>query len=847
VIPEGMVSQYYRRHLVMRMRPPWHSACISHGTSAARRLGPPSANPAMISDVRFALRQLAKSPGFTAVAVATLAIGIGANTAIFSAIDAVLLRPQPYPEPDRLVVVFERGPNGGRAGVSGGAFRDWRDHQTKFDALMFYGVNRYDLTGLGEPEKIHALSVSSGFNRVLGVPPLLGQGFTADNDRVGGLNNVVMLTERFWRSRFSASPSALGRQLVLDGRPYAIIGVMPDRAWFQPRFQPQVDVYTPEVLVPNTFLTDYDVHRASALGRLAPGATVASAQAELNAIKKGLDASYPVLMRTWSVALQPLQQGLAEDSRPVLLLLFAAVGVVLLIACANVANLLLARASTRRREMAVRAALGASGGRLVRQVLTESLLLSLVGGVCGIVLAAWSIDLLAALSSRLLPSTMAPTLDGRVLAFSLVASCGTGLLFGAFPAWRMRRPDLIHALKSGTSQTTDRGRSRSQSTLVVAEIALTGVLLVCTGLLVRAMVASVTADPGYKPANVLMFDLTMPFREPYQGAEERMAFLARAAQEIRGAPGVVSVATTDNIPFGDNRMSVFYSLEERPETRQDRAGDIKFISQGYFETLGTTLLRGRTISAQDNRVGGPRVLVVNQSLATGLFGGEDPIGRHLNVDMDHQSWEIVGVAADMRVDELHAPPRPTFFEPHAFFPWSSAFIVRTRGDALAATRVVAAAIHRIDPNIPLANPHTLESAMNHALGPQKLILNLIAAFAATALVLASIGLYGVMSYSVATRERELSIRTALGAARRDLMRLVFGRGMRLTVVGLALGLLGGLAVARFLASEIHGVSGHDPLVFAGAAIVLSGVALAACLVPARRAMRVDPVVALRAE
>jgi len=795
----------------------------------------------MPHDLKFAFRQLAKSPGFAAIAIATLAIGIGANTVIFSAIDAVLLRPQPYPEPERLVSVFERVPNGGRNSVSGASFRDWRDHQTRFAALMICANDQFDLTGRDQPEKINALSVSADFNRVLGVPPLLGRGFRPEDEQVGGQNNVVMLTERFWRGRFGASAAVLGQQLILDGRPRTIIGVMPDRAWFQPH----VAIYVPYVLVPNSYLTDYDVHRARALGRLAPGATLAAAEAELNAIKRSLQAMYPAYQHTWGVLLVPMQQYLAEDSRPALLLLLGAVVLVLLIACANVANLLLARASTRQREIAVRAALGAGSWRIVRQVITESLLLSLLGGIGGIVLAAGGIALLGALSARLLPVTMEPHLDGRVLAFSLLASCATGMLFGVFPAWRVRRPDLAHALKSGTAGATDGGRTRSQATLVIAEIALTAVLLVCTGLLLRALVQSVTAYPGLNPRNVLMFDLTMPYNGPYQGAEPRMAFLERAMEEIRAVPGVVSVATTDNVPFGDNAQGYFFSLEERPETRQDRSGAIKYVSPGYFETLGATIVRGRPITTQDSRADAPRVFVVNQTLVNVLFGQEDPIGRHLNVG--NQSWEIVGVAADMRVDSLHAPPRPTFFAPHWQFPWGSAFLVRTQGDPLAAARDVAAAIHRLDPNLPLANLHTLEHAMTDALGPQKLILYLIGAFATTALLLACIGLYGVMSYSVATRQRELSIRTALGAARADIMRLIIGRGVRLTTVGLVLGLLAALAAARVLASQLHSVSNHDPLVFADAAILLAGVALFACLLPARRAAQIDPIIALRSE
>ena len=792
-------------------------------------------------DIRYAVRVLRKSPAFTAAAVATLAIGIGANTAIFSAVDAVLLRPQPYPEPDRLVNIFERVPSGGLNSVSGSSFIDWRNHQTLFDALAIYANDQLDLIGREQPEKVSALSVSSGFNRVIGLPPILGRGFEPADEQVGGQNDVVVLTERFWRNRFGASPTALGQQLILDGRPRTIIGVMPDRAWFQSH----VALFVPYVLTPNSYLTSHDVHRARVLGRLAQGATLASAESELNALKQSLQSTYPTYKHTWGVTLQPMQQSLARESKPVLLLLLGAVLLVLLIACANVANLLLARAASRQREIAVRAALGASRRRIVRQVITESLLLALLGGLGGIMLAAWSIDLLGSLTLRLLPTTMMPQLDLRVLAFSLFASCGTGMLFGIFPAWRAARPNLNLALKSGTAGSTDGGRTRSQSTLVVAEVALTALLLVGTGLLLRGLAHSVTADPGFDPKNVLTFGLTMPYGGNYQSAEQRMAFLSRVADAIHAVPGVVSVATTDNLPFNGNGQGYFFSLQERPETRQDRNGAIKYISPEYFETMGASIIRGRAITAQDNRANAPRVLVVNQRLVEILFGNEDPIGRYLNVG--NQPWEIVGVAADMRIDSLHTPPRPTFFAPHWQFPWGSAFLVRTHGDPHSSAREIAAAVHGIDPNLPLANLDTLEHAMTESLGPQKVILNLIGVFAATALLLASIGLYGVMSYSVVSRRRELSIRTALGAARTDIMRLVMGRGARLVLAGLAVGLLAAFAASRVLASRMQNVSAQDPVVFAGASILLAGVACLACWLPARRAAKVDPMVALRAE
>ncbi|HYC72330.1 MAG TPA: ABC transporter permease [Opitutaceae bacterium] len=791
-----------------------------------------------LRDLRFAARQLAGSRGFTLVATLTLALGIGANTAIFSAVDAVLLRPQPYRDPGRLVFAHELLPTGQVNAVTGASFIHWRDHQTKFESLFLYTNQQLDLTELGEPEKIDSLGVSSGFDRVLGITPLLGRGFRPEDDQLGGDNSVVVLSERFWRSRFDASPSALDRSIVLDGVPHRIIGVLPDRAWFQPH----VSIFVPYALWPNSYRTSHEVHIARVIGRLRPGVALAEAQAELNAIKRSLHGAYPANKQSWGVVLRPMQAVLAGDSKPVLLLLLGSVSLVLLISCANVANLLLARASARRREIAVRAALGASGPRLVRQVLTESLLLAALGGAGGVLVAAAGIRLSAALGARLLPATMTPQLDWRVLAFSLVASCGTGLLFGLFPAWTVRRPDLNPSL--GSRGTTG-SRARSQSWLVVAEVALTAVLLVGTGLLLRQMARTVEADPGIDPRNVLAFGLTTPFREAYRTPEQRIAFLERARAEIRAVPGVVSVATCDSLPFSGGGQGYYFSLQERPETRQQRTGAIKYVSPGYFETLRAAIIRGRGIIDDDNRPGARRVLVVNQRLVDELFGDEDPIGRHLNVA--DQPWEIVGVAADLRTDDLSVRPRPTFYAAQWHFPWGSCFLVRTQGDPLAAKGAVAAAVHRLDGSLPLARPHSLEQAMAESLGERRLVLALIGAFAATALLLAGIGLYGVISYGVVSRHRELSIRLALGAARADIMRLVVSRGLRLMVVGLVVGLLAAGALAAALSSRVPGLVAGDPLVFGGAAFVLGVVALAASWIPAFRATRADPLRALRTD
>ncbi len=793
-------------------------------------------------DMRYAARQLRKAPGFTFVAVATLAIGIGATTAIFSGVDAVLLRSLPYPEPDRLVRVFETTPKGGANTVAGGSFIDWRDHQTQFDALCIWAGDQLDLTGMGDPEKIAAVTISNEFSEVLGIRPLIGRDFRPADDQVGGQNNVVMLTEGFWRTRFGGSPTALGQTLTLNGSPHEIIGVMPGGTWHDP----SVQLFVPHVLTPNNYRTSFDVHMAQVFGRLSPTASVSSANAELNAIKANLNPGYPDWMRSWGVGVEPLRDKLAANPRPFLLMMLGATALVLLIACANVANLLLARSATRQREIAVRAALGASSARIVRQVLTESALLACLGGAAGLLVAFACIRVLTVASADLLPATMSPQLDWRVLSFALGTSMLTGLCFGIFPALRARRPDLNTTLKSGNTGATDGARSRSQSGLVIAEIALTAVLLIGTGLLVRGMVRTVTADPGITAENLLTFELTPPYSGNYGPQESRTEFLNRVRTELQAVPGVIAAASADDLPFGSGGQGYFVSQEEKPETRQDLTARIKYVSEDYFDTLGMHLVRGRWLTADDNRIGAPPAIVINETMARVLYGADvNPLGRLVHAR--NQPWEVVGIVADARTERLHLPPQPMFYAPQVEFVWNSGYIVRTQGDPSSYAGAIAAAIHRLDPNLPLANVQTVEHAMAAALGPQRLTLKLIGVFAVVALLLAAIGLYGVMAFAVANRRRELSIRVALGAARADIMRLILRHGGRLLAIGLSLGLLAGIGAARLAANLMAEVKAGDPLVFAGAALVLAVVTTLACYLPARRAAKADPIKALRAD
>lgn len=793
-------------------------------------------------DMRFALRMMQKSPGFTLVAVITLALGIGANTAIFSAVDAVLLRPLPYPDPDRLISVHETGANRNRNSVSGAAYKDWRDYQTHFEATTIYTNDYFDLTGFNQPEKISTLSVSHEFGEVFGLSPLRGRDFVLADEVVGGQNNVVILTELFWHTRFGGEDSAIGKTLTIDGTPFEIIGVYPSQIWHQTN----VEIFIPHVLAVGTYQASHHVHRGSVIGRLKTGASLEAAVAELNAVKQDRNDTYPDFKQNWGVGARPFQLALAERSGPFLLILLGAVSLVLMIACANVANLLLARTNARQREIALRSALGASGNRIMRQVITESLILALLGGLVGIIFAELGLNLFTHLSSGMLPATMPPQLDLRVLTFSLIASCGTGLIFGIIPAWKSQRTDLNQALKSNSGGTTDGSRNRSQSTLIIAEVALTTVLLIGTGFLVKDMVRTVTTAPGFNPNNVLMFDLTPPYSGRYNEPNARMQFLDQVRAEIEAVPGVIKVATADDLPFGNDGQGYYYSLEEEPETRTDRTGRIKYVSQNYFETLGGNIVKGRSILPQDNTTGAAKVMVINQVMAQTLFAAdEDPIGRLINAN--NEPWEIVGIAADMRIDNLHSEPSATFFVPHWEFPWYSTFMVRTVGDPSALTKSISAAVHRFDPNLPLDQLQPLAQAMADSLGPQKLMLRLIGAFASTALLLACIGFYGVMSYAVVNRRRELSIRMALGAAGNDLIRLVIGGGARLLGWGLLVGLVLSALATFGLNSHLPNINKLDPLIVLTTVMTLAGVTVGACWFPARRATRANPIEALRAE
>jgi predicted permease len=815
------------------------AACVRAGDQIERRRRLGQWLGDVRQDVVVALRLLKRSPGFAAVAILTLALGIGANSAIFSALDAVLLRPLPYDNPDRLVQVFETLPSGSQNSVSGGAYLDWRQHQTQFTALALINRIAVNLRGGGTTERLSGIEASHELFQVLGVSPLLGRGFLPEDDDPGGGNDVVLLAEELWRSRFGGDPSIVNRTILLDETPRTVIGILPKGAWL---FR-EASFFVPVVLRPGAERTQRAGHWALVLGRLKPQVTMQQAGVELKTIKRQLESVYPGFKKEWGVALQPLPEMVGGPSRPAVLILLGAVSLVLLIACANVAGLLLARGCQRQQEIAVRAALGASATRIVRQVLTESIVLAILGGLAGLVVTSWGIGLLRHLTADLLPPAFAPRLDVRVLAFSLIVTAATGLLFGLLPALRARRPDLNDTLKNGGKNSTSGGRQRTQSLLVIGEVATTVVLLASAGLLLRSLANTATADAGFDPSRVLAFDISIP-RATYQSPERRDAFMNELLARLRAVPGVERAGAGLAIPFSGGGFGEYFRRVDQPDVNDNMLGRLNFASAGYLEALGARLLAGRTLVDADMLEQAPRVAVISAGTARTLFGDKPAVGERVNIAAE--TWQVVGVVADIVDRRLDAPARSYASVPLRS-PTSYSILVRTRTAGLGLVDGIRREMARLDPGVALANPRMLGEARASSMAERRMVLLLVAVFAGAALTLACIGLYGVMAYSVATRRREICIRMALGAVRGDVMRAVVRDGLRLMAVGLAIGLVMALAAAKLLTTQLYRVHSYDPTVLGATIAAVSLVALLATSMPAWRATRFSPIAALRNE
>ena len=807
-------------------------------------------------DLRHGLRLLLRGPGFAAVAVLTLGLGIGANTAIFSVVHAVLLDALPYHDPDRLVTLWEdnRRDSIPRDDVSPANFMDWRERQDVFEAMAFGNPWSFDDTSGGEPETVQSALVSQGFFDILGMRPLLGRTF-APEDHEAGRSRVVILTHGLWQRRFGADPAVIGRVLRLSDEPYVVVGVLPRELELR-LFDRQRDMYAPQVWN-EAMRRQRRATYLKVIARLRPGVTLAQAQAAMEAIAGNLAREMPQTNAGVGAAVVPLREHLVGRVRPALLVLLGAVGFVLLIACANVANLLLARGTHRARELAIRATLGAARGRLVRQILAESLLLALLGAAAGLALAQWTLRVIVAASPGHLPRAEQIGLDGTVLGFTAALAVLVSLVAGLFPALELARGDGVSALREdGRTATATPARRRVRSGLVVAEVALALVLMAGAGLLVRSFRALLRVDPGFAPDNAVVLQ-TFLWRR-YQTPEQRLAYVGEALDRIQALPGVAAAGVTTALPLLESStdFSVAVKVEGRPEppSGEEPTAFVAIATSGFFAALRIPLLRGRLFHELDTADSQP-VAVVSDAMAARLWPGEDPLGKRFAVGSTGPSrsgapvtMEVIGVVGSTRHQGLADEPRSEFFRPHSQSPSGSvAFVVRTAGDPHRSTPVLKEAVWGRDRAQSFYTVATMDELIAGSLAQRRFTLVLLGSFGALAALLAAVGIYGVLSYNVTQRTHEIGIRLTLGARRGDVFRLVLGEGMRLAAAGVALGLAGALALTRLLRGLLFSLSPADPLTFLGVTLALGFVALAACSVPAFRAIRMDPMTAMRYE
>ena len=799
-------------------------------------------------DIKYGVRMLVKSPGFTVVAVLALALGIGANTAIFSVVNGVLLRPLPFPEAERLVWFDGVNPARGitESSLSMPDYLDWRSQVDAFESITAFVEGSAILSGEdAEPERVPRGVVTANFFPTIGVNPVQGRALLPE-DELRGSEPVAVLSHGLWQRRFGANPNVVGSKLTLSGRSVTVVGVMP--AGFD--YPAKAQLWMP-------LKTDADDERRDnrylqALARLKPTATLAEAQAQIDTLSGRLGQQYPETSGGWSARLTGLQEWTTRSIRTSLLLLLGAVGFVLLIACANVANLLLARAAARRKEIALRTALGAGRRRIIRQLLTESLLLASSGGVVGLALSLFLTDLLIAISPADVPRLDEIGLDARVLGFTVGVVCLVGLLFGLAPALQASKTDLNDALKEGgRSSTEGRGRNRVRALLVVSEIALSLLLLIGAGLLIKSFVLLRDVNPGFDAENVLTMRISLPaarYTEPQQQAN----FYRELTERVSALPGVEVAGATVSLPLGGSNFSVGRSFvrEGRPlATENSLDADYFVATPDYFKTMRIPVKAGRAFTERDT-VETPPVVLVNETLARRVFPGEDPIGKRLTVWRDEQfAREIIGIVGDVKSSRLDAETGSQIYVPYAQdAAWGGlSLAVRTKGEPEMLAAGVRGAVRAIDKNLPVYDIKTMDDVLSASVANNRLVVLLFGVFAMFALLLASIGIYGVIAYSVAQRTHEIGIRIALGAQRTDVLGLVVGQGMVPAVIGVIIGLIGAFAVTRIMQGLLYGVSATDPAVFVGVSLLLMIVALTACYIPARRATKVDPIIALRYE
>ncbi len=816
---------------------------------------------ALLQDLRYGARLLLKRPGFTATVVLTLALGIGANTAVFSVVNAVILRPLPYADPARLVMIWETMPGNDQRNVAPGNLSDWRTQSQAFAQIAGYANTNLNLSGDGEPEKLTGVAVSTNFFATLGVSAERGRTFLPEDvQRQDG--RVLLLSHGLWQRRFGADPRIIGRSLTLDEKSYTIIGIMPATFSLPARAELWVLGDRGEAVTPAlaaqfpkaNVTTQRDIHIAYAIGRLKPQVTLAQAQAELRTIADRLAQAYPQTNAGLGVNVIPLQEQIVGGVGPTLFILLGAVAFVLLIACTNVANLLLARATQRERELAIRLALGAGRGRLIRQMLTESLLLSLVGGLLGLLAAMWGVDLFIGLSPGDIPRLDEVGLDVRLLAFTVLISLATGIAFGLLPALQATRLDPQHALKEGgTKASESRRRRRVRNLLVMAEIALAQVLLVGAGLLIVSFVRLQAVDPGFNPKHLLTARVALSGTN-YADNAQKTRFYDQVLARTQALPGVRAAGLVMSLPLSGATINRGFTIEGRPAPKADEniSIDYQLISPGYFSAMEIPLLGGRPFTATDG-ARAPRVVIINELMARKYFSGANPLGQRLAFGdaSKPESWRtIVGIVANNRDESIDAPPFPAAYVPYQqnLEPWARmAIVLRTGADAAGLAGALRKEIAAVDPNLPVSNVETMEQLLADGVTRPRFVMLLLGVLAVVALTLAAIGIYGLISYSITERTHEIGIRLALGAQRRDIFKQIIGQGLVLALGGVGVGLAAAFALTRVLAKLLFGVTASDPLTFVGVALLLTMIALVASYVPARRATRVDPMLALRYE
>jgi predicted permease len=835
----------YQRDLERIERGPQHEVRdMGDTTGYSRRLIRLFGPDALIRDLRYGLRALVRSPGFTSIALLALAVGIGVNTAVFSVVNGVLLRPLPFADPDRLVTVTNWTARGGACLAD---FLDWKARSRSFDTLAAFEINRFTnsrftLTGDGEPEQVIGYRVTASFFDTLGVRPIVGRTFAAGDDEPGRPRGVV-LSERLWRRRYGSNPDVLQRSVVLNGRPHTIIGVMPASFEFWQR-DPEAWAILP--LDPPTRRGPFFLR---GVGRLKPGVTVDQAAAEMHLIARQMELAHPTDYNRLRIPVVPLREVVVGDIRLLLWVLFGAVALVLLIAVSNVANLMLGRATTRRREIAIRLSIGAGRSQVVRQLTIESLLLALVGAALGVALAISGVAVLHSLAPADLPRLDEIAVDGRVLAFTLLTSLASAALFGLVPALTVSRTALTRSLKEGDRGGESRRQSRTRSVLVVAQVTLSVVLLIGAGLLIRSFSLLGRVNPGFDapPERVLTMFVspTGPNFPNKPGVVND--YWKRLLEQVRATPGVEAAGLSNGVPPDRNGWMDRYEVEGRPQLpgSSSPAVPTPLVSRDYFKALGVPLLRGRWFDERDTP-GSPRVAVISDALARREFAGENPVGRRLK----YGGWslEIIGVVGDVKYRGLHRETEPAFYQLAAQQElWDLWLVVRTRGDARAEAPAIREAIRAVDPSVPVDRIGTMAQALSESVSLSRFQTLLMTVFAGTALLLAAVGIYAVVAYSVAQRSREIGLRMALGATPSGVLAMVVRRASRSVVAGITFGLGGALALTGVLQGMLFNIAANDAITFASAVLVLTGVAVVACLVPALRAARIDPIRALRTE